>query len=148
MRMCARRVIVAALGLAVSGGCLLPPPPPPTTVELVNNTTLDVKPEFYTSSSAADAEGLFVAAKRRTDFTDRPFPELRGGETVTLTFECDEIQSLGVDAPVLFDAVTLTVTTSADRIFLQPGTDFECGATVRLVYFTQGDAFRVRAEFP
>ncbi|MFQ5805671.1 MAG: hypothetical protein ACE5I3_04390 [Phycisphaerae bacterium] len=145
----ARTISVLAPLLALVGGCIVePPPPPPTTVQLANSTAFDVRPNLYTSGSATGEAGLFVGANLRTDFTDRPFPELRRNETATLTLECDEIQSLGVDAPVLFDAVTLTVTTSGDRIFLLRDTNFACGATIRFVYFTEGDAFRVRVELP
>jgi len=136
------------LGVAsvVLSGCI--PAPPPTTIELVNSTGLDVRPEFHTSGLATSADGLFTDGNLVTDFTDRPFPELRGSESVTLTLECDELQSLGVDGPVLFDALQGIVTRSDDRIFLRRETDFECGVTLRFVYFAEGDAFRVRVEYP
>ena len=143
------RIMCALAPLAVLvGGCVVEPPPPsaPVTVELVNSTTLDVRPNLYASALATDGAGLFVAGNLREDFTNRPFAELRGGETATLTLECDDIQSLGVDSPVLFNAVLVTVTTSTDRVFLQRGSDFDCGATVRFVFFTEGETFRVRVE--
>jgi hypothetical protein len=146
-----RRTILWLSGLmaalAACAGCVVEPPPP-TAVELVNTTGLDVRPNLYASASASDAAGLFVGANLVTDFTDRPFPELRAGESVTLTRECEDIQSIGVEGPVLFDALQLIATPSADRIFLVRETDFQCGGTVRFVYFTEGDAFRVRVEFP
>jgi hypothetical protein len=131
--------------LLLLGGCIVAAPPP-TTVELVNSTSLDVRPNLYISGSATDIAGLFVGNNLVTDFTTRAFPELRGGESATLTLECDQIKSVGVDAPVLFDAVTLTPTRSADQIFLLQGTDFECGFGVRFVYFMDGDTFSVRVE--
>ena len=147
MRTTARIIRALAPLVALSGGCVIEPPPPsPITVKLVNWTTLDVQPNFYSSASATDTAGLFVAGNLRTDFTDRAFAELRRGETMTLTLECNDIQSLGVDAPLLFNAVLMTVTTSTDRVFLQRGPDFDCGATVRFVYFAEGETFRVRAE--
>jgi len=135
---------LATLALLV-GGCVTQPPPA-TVVELVNTTALDVQPNFHASGSATDAAGLFVAANRRTDFTDRAFPELRGGETATLTLDCEEIAALGVDAPVMFDATLLEVTESSDQILLLRDTSFECGATIRFVYFTEDGVFRVRRE--
>lgn len=138
---------VPALALGALSGCIVPAAPP-TTVELVNSTSLDVRPNLYASASATDAAGLFVGANLITNFTQRPFPELRPGESVSLDLECNRVQSLGVDAPVSFDAAQLVVTTSQDRIFLQQGPDFQCGATVRFVYFTEGGSFRVRAEYP
>jgi len=136
----------AAVVLGLVSGCTVEPPP--TTIELVNATDLDVRPNLYTSGSASDAAGLFVGSNLRQDFTARPFPELRGGESVSLTLGCEEVASLGVDAPVFFDAVSLTVEVSGERIWLRRGRDFECGATVRFVYFAEGEAFGVRAEFP
>jgi hypothetical protein len=146
MRLAATCVGVLGGAAVALTGCLAPPPP--TTIELVNSTGLDVRPAFYTSGSATGADELFTDGNLVTDFTDRPFPELRGNESVTLTLECDEIRSVGVDGPVLFDALQGIVTRSEDRVFLRRETDFECGATLRFVYFTEGDAFRVRVEYP
>jgi hypothetical protein len=141
-----RRIAGLAPLLMLSAGCVITPPP--TTVELVNTTSLDVRPHLYASDSADDAAGLFVGANVITDFTDRAIPELRAGETVTLTFDCDALRALGVDAPVLFDAVQLLVTRSNDRLLLRREVDFQCGDTVRFVYYREGEAFRVRAELP
>jgi hypothetical protein len=137
---------LAAPLLALLAGCVSEPPP--TTIELVNTTALDVTPNLYVSESVTDEGGLFVGANLITDFTDRAFPELRGGEHVALTLECDAAVTLGVDAPVLFDAVQVIATTSDDHVLLQRDAGFQCGETVRFVYFTQGDAFRVRVELP
>ena len=131
------------------GGCVVATAPSgPITVELVNQTNLDVRPGLYTSSSATDAAGLFVGGTLRTDFTDRAFPELRSDETATLTLECDTVTSIGVKEPVMFDAVQLIVTDSDDQLFLLRGTDFQCEGTVRFIYYTDGDDFRVRVETP
>jgi hypothetical protein len=131
----------------LSGGCVIEPPEPsPITVELVNSTTLDVWPNFYTSASATDAAGLFVAGNLRKEITSHAVHRLLAGETVTLSLECNDIQSIGVDAPVLFNGILITVTTSTDRVFRLRGSDFDCGSTVRFEYFTEGDAFRVRVQ--
>jgi len=135
---------LAGMAWTTIGGCIFAPPS--TTVELVNSTPLDVRPELYVSGSAADEAGLFVGGNLVTDFTARPFPELRGNETATVTFDCEQIRSIGVDRPVMFDATTLTPTESNDRVFRVRGTDFECGGTLRFVYYTEGGAFRVRLE--
>lgn len=135
------------LTAAVVGGCPQPPPEP-VVVELSNITSLDVRPEFFASSSATDAGGLFIAGNRVTNFTDRAFPELRPGETRSLTIECDELSVMGVRGAVLFDSISLTTRTSADEIFLNRGGGFDCGETIRLVYFTEGDVFRVRVDRP
>jgi len=144
------RILTAAAPLAaLLGGCILETiPTGPITVELVNETSLDVQPRLYISGSATDAAGLFVGANLRTDFTDRAFPELRRAETVSLTLECDDAASIGVRNPVMFDAVQLIVTNSDDQIFLRRDTDFQCGGTVRFVYYTDGDDLHVRVETP
>jgi len=145
----ARTLATVAPLAALLGGCIVETTPPgPITVELVNETALDVRPGFYTSDTATDAAGLFVRANLRADFTDRAFPELRARETKTLTLECADVASIGVNAPVLFDAVQLIRTDSDDQIFLLRDTGFQCDATVRFVYYTDGDDFRVRVETP
>ena len=130
-------------------GCIRPAPPPgPVTVELINQTGLDVTPNLFVSGFTGDPAALFGdEANRVTEFSDRPFPELRGNEIVTLEVACDDAGAIGVRNPVLFDAVTLTVTNSTDQIFLVPSGDFDCGGTVRFYYFREGGAFRVRFEF-
>jgi hypothetical protein len=149
VRTAVRILTVAAPLAALLGGCIIETAPTgPITVELVNETSLDVQPRLYTSGSATDAAGLFVGANLRTDFTGRPFPELRADEAVSLTLECDDASSIGVRNPVMFDAVQLIVTNSDDQLFLLRDTDFQCGTTVRFVYYTDGDDFRVRVETP
>lgn len=139
-----------ALGalLAACGGCVVvePEPPQPVSVVLVNATEFDVRPNLYTSASATSATALFVSRNLRADFTDRAFPELRAGETRTLTLECDDVQSVGSDAPVRFDAAQVIATTSEDRVFAVKGPDFDCGATLTFTFFTEADAFRVSVE--
>ncbi len=131
------------------GGCVTETiPAGPITLELVNATALDVLPRLYVSGSATDADGLFVGANLHTTFTDRAFLELRADETITLTIECDTLVAIGVQDPVLFDSTQLIVTDSDDQIFLLRDTDFQCETTVRLVYYTEGDEFHVRAETP
>jgi len=137
---------LAPLAVLLSGCVIESPPSPLTTVELVNSTVHDVRPNLYTSGSATDVAGLLVTANLRSDFTSRPFPELRAGETATLRLECADVQSIGVDAPTVFNATLLAVTTSADRIFLLRGADFECGATVRFTYSEEGEVFRATVE--
>lgn len=146
--MTTRKTLYALLvaGLVLLVGCPPPPPPGPVTLELVNQTTFDVRPNYYLSAEATSAESLFVNDNLQFDFTDRPFPELRPNETITLELACDQIASVGSQRPLLFDATTLTLTTSEDTVFAARGTDFECGQTVRLVFFREGDAFRVRIE--
>jgi len=134
----------AAFAALACGACI--PAPEPITIELVNETAFDVRPNLYVSDSATGEAELFVAANLVTDFTDRPFPELRPGETATVTLECDQARALGVDAPLLFDAATLTITPSADRIFRARDADFACGDTIRFVYFREAAAFRARVE--
>jgi hypothetical protein len=136
--------------MVVVGGCIaLPAPEPePVVIEFVNQTSLDVRPNFCASETATDAAGLFIGANLDTSFTDRPFPELRPGESASTTRACGVVSSLGVSRPVLFDAATLTVTTWEDQILLLRDAEFTCGATIRFVFFTEGDAFRVRVEYP
>lgn len=144
-----RRATIAFAALAAcvafaAGGCQ-PPQPSPVTIELVNPTTLDVRPNLHVAASAGTPAELFVAANLRTDFTDRAFPELRAGETRSLTIDCgsDAAGAIGVSGSVLFDATSLGTTVSADTIFLKRDLDYSCGDTIRLRFFTEGSAFRV-----
>lgn len=140
-------VLLAATAFLAIVGCLPQADPPFVNIELINQTGLDVTPNLYVSDSAGDSASLFGdRVNRFTAFTDRPFPELRGNEIVTLPFPCNEAASIGVRNPILFDAVTLTVTDSTDEIFLARGGDYDCGATIRFYYFRDGTAFRVRFE--
>ena len=139
-------ILVSTLGGCVITGAPEPTPPQPIRIVLFNSTKFDVRPNFHTSGSATDAAGLFVASKLRTDFTDRAFPELRPHETATLTLECDDVQSLGSDAPVFFDAAQVIATTSEDRVFLTKGTNLSCGDTLRFVYFSEAGVFHVRVD--
>lgn len=136
-----------ALLLLAMAGCIVEAPPAITTVELVNETTGDVTPNLYVSATAENSDLLFsTSANLRTDFTDRPFRELRANETRSIQVSCDQLRALGVLRPVLFDAAQLQVSASDDVIFLAAGGDFECGKTVRFTYFREGDAFRVRYD--
>jgi len=102
---------------------------------------------LYVSATADSAEPLFsTSANLRTDFTDRPFPELRPNETKSIDVSCDQLRTLGVSRPILFDAGSVAVTNSDDVIFLISDGDFECGKIVRFTYFREGDAFRVRYD--
>ena len=144
-----RIALLPTAAVFVFSGCIQPAPAPgPVTVELINQTGLDVTPNLYASGFTGDPASLFGdAANLVSDFTDRPFPELRGGEIVTLEISCDDAGMIGVRNPVLYDAITLTVTNSTDEIFLVPSGDFDCGGTVRFYYFREGSAFRVRFEY-
>ena len=138
----------AALTLCVAG-CITvqtPAPPAPVTVQLFNATGRDVRPNLYISGSASTEDGLFVGGNVVTNFTDRAFGELRAGETVTLDYECDAIRSVGSDLPVAFDAAALDLDLSGDRVFLARDVNYECGGTVRLVFYYDGTVFRVRSE--
>lgn len=140
-----RGLILIALGSL--SACVPPAPAPgPTTVELVNTTSLFVSPNLYVSGTATNAEELFAGANLVTVYPNRHYPELYSSETVKLTFEHEQIQSLGVKTPTLFDALVLDVTKSKDQIFLLREADFEDAATVRFVYFMDGDTFNVRVE--
>src|SRR5262245_45441466 len=141
--------VSAAAALVDLSGCVRPAPAPgPVTVELINQTGLDVTPNLYVSDFTGDPASLFGDSSNLvTDFTDREFPELRGGEIVSLEIPCDEAGASGVRNPALSDAVTLTVTNSTDQVFLVPSGDFDCGGTVRFYYFREGSAFRVRFEY-
>ncbi len=142
--------LLLALVLAPGSGCVVvtPDPPAPVTIELVNPTAANVRPNLFTSSSAGDEAGLFVAANLNTSFTTRPVAELRAGESATITLDCAQLRTIGVDRPVLFNGATLSVTTSDDRLFLAKPGSFDCGSRVRFVFFTEGNVFRARVELP
>lgn len=141
------RYIGTLLAVCVmAGACVMPEPAPPAPVEvqLFNPTQLDVRPNLHVSPSGAG--DLFDPANRVAEFTDRPFQELRPGEALTLTFDCESIAAVGVDQPVLFNAATLSSTTSADRVMAARDGQYACGDRVRFVFFTDGGEFRVRVE--
>jgi len=132
-----------------ASGCIVQTEPPaPVVVEFVNQTSLDVQPNFYVSASATTMATLFVAANLDTSFINRPFPEMRAGETASVSLACDEVASFGVSRPESFDAISITVVVSDDQVFLARDQEYTCGTTVRFVYFTEGETLRVRAEFP
>lgn len=147
----AARWATAAVLLGL-GGCVAilepppPPPPPETTVELVNESRYGVDPNFFVSSAATDEGGLFVSANRVTSFSTRAIPTLAADSRARLTFECDEIRSMGVRRPVFSDAINFTGGTSDDVIVLLRDDEFVCGDAIRFVYFVEDGAFRVRAE--
>jgi hypothetical protein len=143
LRAAAGALCVVVMSIA---GCPAPGPPAPVTIELVNQTGFDVRPSYYRSASAGTAADLFIDANLRTDFTDRAFPELRPNETIALSVECDQIASLGAQRPAMFDSTTLTVIRSENEVLRVRGDGIACGGTVRLVYYTEGTAFRVRVE--
>lgn len=139
--------LFGAIVLALASGCIVETPPAIGTVELVNATAGDVTPNLYVSAEADTSDALFsTSANLRTDFTDRPFPELRANETKSIEVSCDQLRTLGVSRPVLFDGGSVRVTNSEDVIFLISGGDFVCGKTVRFTYYREGDAFRVRYD--
>lgn len=144
-----RRTWIAILGLTcVSVGACLPFPPAPTgpiRVELLNQTLLDVEPNLFASATAAQPWNLFKAGNLVLNFTDRPFPELRPGETVTLSYPCSDLASIGVHNPVLVDAIGIGRTTAEERVFFTVGEDLHCEATIRFTYYVEGGAFHVRA---
>ncbi|RMF74794.1 MAG: hypothetical protein D6744_14150 [Planctomycetota bacterium] len=123
-----------------------PTPSAPVKIELFNATGRDVRPNLFVSGSATSEDALFVGGNLFTSFTDRAFAELRAGETVTLEFDCDELSAAGVDRPVAFDALALDVDTAEERIVLIRDTNYDCGATLRFVFFYDGAVFRVRSE--
>lgn len=136
---------VALAALLVSCGCVATRDP--VIVELINQTGFDVTPNLFVSADAADAATLFGDdANRVTHFSDRPFPELRGGEIAEIEFVCDSIGALGVSHPLLYDSATLAITNSADEFFWVRSTDFDCGGRVRIYFYREGTALRTRIE--
>lgn len=136
-------LFAALLAAALAAGCT--PPPPPVTIELVNETPLDVTPGLYLSSEAADAGGLFLAENLVTDFSDRPFPELRPNESIILSYDCTRVGTVGVRAARLFNGFTFVSVISEDQFLLARGEDFACGAAVRIRFYVQDQAFRAEA---
>lgn len=141
--------VVAAAVLAGLVGCVpLEPagPPPPVRIEFVNETALDLTPNFYYSDSAADAPSLFVVAHLNTSFIQRQFAEIPSRGTAHTVLACERVRSLGVSRPRVFNAAVLEVTDSTDEIFLLRNADYDCGATLRFVYYLEDEALRVRLE--
>lgn len=138
-------LLTATVAVPLFSGCVVTVPSP-VRIELVNETSLDVTPKLFVSSSASTEDDLFVDGNAVTDFTDRSIPELRGGETKAIARECDVVRAVGVRGAIRFDGATLTLATAADEIFLLFDRDFGCGGTIRLVYYNDGSDFRVRFE--
>lgn len=119
----------------------------PLTIELINQTGLDVTPNLFAATDAADAAALFGdGGNRVSNFNDRPFPELRGNEIASIELGCESAGVVGVSKPTLFDPATLTVTPSTDEIFLVRTTDYDCGGHLRFYFYREGAALRVRVE--
>lgn len=141
-------MICSALALA---GCIpqrSEPKPVDTLFELVNATGLVVDANFFASGSARDAAGLFVQSNIYTGYSSAPIPTLGANQTVNFTLPCNQTASIGVRRPVFTNPLIISGGESADEILLLSDIGFECGAKIRFVYFTEGDAFRVRVEFP
>lgn len=138
---------ISGLTCLVVSACLPFPPAPtgPIRVELVNQTALDVEPNLFASATATQPWNLFKAGNLVLNFTDRPFPELRPGETVALTYLCLELASIGVHNPVLVDAIGIGRTTAEERVFFAVGEELPCEATIRFTYYMEDGAFQVRA---
>jgi hypothetical protein len=141
--------LAAAAVVAGLVGCVPPEPagpPPPLRIEFVNGTALDLTPNFYYSDSAADAPSLFVVAHLNTSFIQRPFAEIPSRGTAHTVLACERVRSLGVSRPRVFNAAVLEVTDSGEEIFLLREADYDCGATLRFVYYLEGETLRVRLE--
>ena len=123
-----------------------PAPTGPITIELVNDTQLDVEPDFYVSATNAQPWNLFKDENKVEDFTDRAFPELRAKEKITLTYECNELVSFGSKTPTMVDAIAITRTESADQVYFVVGEDVTCEETVRFTYYYQDGVFHVKGE--
>lgn len=147
-----RRICQLLCGLAALGTFQIPlagctAALEPLKIELINQTGLDVTPNLYSAADAPDATGLFGdGGNRITNFNDRPFPELRGNEIASIELGCESAGVVGISKPTLFDPATLTVTPSADEIFLVRTTDYDCGGHLRFYFYREGSALRVRVE--
>lgn len=139
-------IVGLALGVLFCSGCPVLEPTGPITVKLINDTTLDVEPKFFVSATENKPWTLFTAANRVDDFTNRPFPELRANETATLTYECSDVASMGVNAAAMVNDLTLERAVTEDRVFLLVPDDVRCESTVRITYYVQGGVFHVRYE--
>jgi|GEM_PF-2663640 len=129
----------------IPGDSAPPAPTGPITIELVNYTSLDVMPRLYVSATDVKPWKLFTGTNLVLDFTDRAFPELRANEKIILTYECDQLASFGVNAPILVDAVALSRLESEDREFFVVGEDVQCEATIRFSYYSQQGQFIMAA---
>lgn len=136
--------IAAAAMLLALGGCMVTTDD--VTIQVVNETGLDVTPNLFVSGVAADAGSLFVDGNRRTDYTSDDFGELRAGRTGSFNVFCDEARSIGVNLPTAFDGDLFEQIASADSFVLLLDADYECNTTVRIVYYLDAGALRVRVE--
>lgn len=137
--------LLSSIGLLV-GACVFvnPIPTGPITVVLVNQTRLDVEPNLFISATATQAADLFQDGNLVEDFTDRAFPELRPEETITLSYPCKELASIGVDGPAMIDALAIERTESNDSAFYVTGDALPCESTIRFTYYVEDGEFHVR----
>lgn len=134
-----------AVAAPLLGGC--PQSSSLVTVELVNETARSIRPGLFASGSAQTAEELFVDANLREDFTDAVFAELAPRETRTLDLGCEaEARLIGSFEASAFDDTSLIRTESDDAPIATRNVEFGCGDTVRIVYYLENGALRVRIE--
>jgi len=141
--------VIGASALLSYGGCVVvDDPAPPVSIELANTTSYIIDANFFISMTATDEAGLFVQENIYTDFSTRASRTLGPNETATFELPCDRVQSMGVRAPLFAAQIGFGGGRSDDVIFLLRDADFTCGATIRFVFFTEAEAFRVRVEYP
>lgn len=143
------RLCVLLAAAVSSGGCIVTvepdptPTPTPVTIELVNETGFVIDANFFANASATDASGLFIAGNIFTGYSDKAIPTMGAGQTVSFELACDAVRSLGVRRPVFVNTLEFTGGESADEVFLLLDAHYQCGDTIRFIYFRDGETFHV-----
>ncbi|MCG8404037.1 MAG: hypothetical protein MI923_02445 [Phycisphaerales bacterium] len=116
-------VIVFSLPIA---GCDLLTTVLPTTVvvRLVNNGTLPVEVEVYTSDNQDITETLLKTLGTKQEIT------VAAGQTMTLTEDCDDLQAIVCEAKLQ----AVVIVPDDETNVLRDETDFECGNTITFTF--------------
>ena len=120
----------------------------PTTVNLrlVNDTDFQVDPEVFVSSTSFLAEGFVLPVVSEelltTGINRQSFDKLGSGETVSSSYDCDDIQAvMAKDAEL---QTGLLLSPEADSELFRMDQEFECGDTVTIQYAGGLSGFDVR----
>lgn len=116
--------LIGCLALSVAG---CPLTPTQTTIELVNAGSFPVEVTLYISDTQEIPEVLLTTLGTEIQRT------VPASQTVTIAYECDELQAVIVDDADLQLLGEIGPQTSSDDV-LRDGTDFGCGDTIRFSF--------------
>lgn len=118
--------LISITSLLISSGCDLITSVLPTTVlvRLVNNGTLPVQAEVYTSDNQNITESLLKTLGTMREFT------VGAGQTMTFSDDCDDLQAIVCEAKLQ----AIVIEPNAETNVLRDETDFACGNTITFTF--------------